>query len=411
MRIIFFAGKGGVGKTSVAGATAMRSAQMGKDTIIMSLDIAHSLVDIFDLDRRLMDKNRGEPVQVADHLWIQEMDTQEEIQRHWSEVYKYFAALLKTAGFDEVLAEELAIIPGMEEVTSLLYINSYGREKRYETIVLDCAPTGESLRFISIPTALEWYIKKLFHLERRLAKVVRPVAKRITDVPLPQDEYFEVLENLFKKLEGVDKLLCDPDVTTVRLVTNPEKIVLKETQRAYMYFCLYRMCIDAVIVNRVFPSGLNETYFARWVDNQKRYIQHAEEYFKPVPVFQAEMFPEEIVGKEAMARLAKVIYDELDPTEVFYREMPYSIIKKDGVYQLAIKLPFISKKDVEIYRVADELIVRIGAFKRHILLPKQVAGSDSIQARFEDDRLTIILGRRNHAQKDRKGGQDGAVMS
>jgi arsenite-transporting ATPase len=400
MRIIFFAGKGGVGKTSVAGATAMKSAQMGKDTLLMSLDIAHSLADIFDLDLRLMDQNKGEPVQVDDHLWIQELDVQEEIQKHWGGVYEYFIALLNTSGFDEVLAEELAIIPGMEEVTSLLYINSYAQEERYQTIILDCAPTGESLRFISIPTALEWYIKKVFNLERRLAKVVRPVARHLTDLPLPEDEYFADLEGLFQKLQGVDKLLSDPDITTVRLVTNPEKIVLKETQRAYMYFCLYRMCIDAVIVNRVFPSGLDEAYFTRWRNNQKRYIQHAEEYFKPVPIFKADLFPDEIVGKEAMKRLAEVIYGDRDPTQVFYREMPYGIIKKNGAYQLAIKLPFISKQDVEVHRVADELIVRIGAFKRHILLPKQVAASDSAEAHFEGDRLTIVLGRRKNAQEN-----------
>ncbi len=261
MRIILFAGKGGVGKTSVAGATGARSAQLGRKTLIMSLDAAHSLADIFDLDRELMDKNRGEPLQVADNLWIRELDVQEEIHKHWGEVYNYFSALLNTTGFDEVLAEELAIIPGMEEVSSLLYINQYAREKEYDTIILDCAPTGESLRFISIPTALEWYIKKVFNLERRIAKVMRPVVRHMTDVPLPQDDYFAALERLFKRLNGVDALLTNPDITSVRLVTNPEKIVIKETQRAFMYFCLYKMCIDGIVMNRVLPDRVTDLFF------------------------------------------------------------------------------------------------------------------------------------------------------
>jgi len=399
MRIIFFAGKGGVGKTSVAGATALRSAQRGKDTMLMSLDTAHSLADIFDLDLPLMDQNKGKPIQVADRLWIQELDVQEEIQKHWGGVYGYVTALFNTTGFDDVLAEELAIIPGMEEVNSLLYINKYAQEKRFQTIILDCAPTGESLRFISIPATLEWYFKKVFKIERRLIKAVRPVARHLTDVPLPEDSYFETLENLFHKLHGVESLLTNPDITTVRLVTNPEKIVLKETQRAYMYFCLYRMCIDAVIVNRVFPAA-TEAYFKGWRNKQERYIQQAEEYFKPVPIFKAELFPDEILGKEAIKELAETIYGDSDATQVYYREMPYDLIKKDGTYEVSMKLPFVSRQDVELHRVADELVVRIGAFKRHILLPRQAAASDAAAAHFEGDRLIIVLGRKDNAEED-----------
>lgn len=395
-RIILFAGKGGVGKTSVAGATGARSAELGRKTLVMSLDAAHSLADIFDLDRSLMDKNRGEPVQVIENLWIRELDVQEEIHKHWGEVYKYISALLNTTGFDEVLAEELAIIPGMEEISSLLYINSYARKKEYDTIVLDCAPTGESLRFISIPTALEWYIKKVFSLERRLAKVIRPVVRRITDVPLPQDEYFAALERLFNQLNGVDKLLSNPDVTTVRLVTNPEKIVIKETQRAYMYFCLYRMCIDGVIMNRVIPDNVMDSFFSGWKKKQRGYVQRAEEYFSPVPIFEADLFQDEVVGESALRRLADSIYGNQDPGQIFFHEMPFNIEKENSSYRISMKLPFISRKDVEVTKVADELIVRVGSFKRHILLPKQVAASGEARARFDGDFLTVFLGRNDH---------------
>ena len=258
MRIVFFAGKGGVGKTSTAAATGIKSAEMGLRTVIMSLDVAHSLADIFDLKQSLLDQNRGAPVKVSKKLWIQELDIQEEIQRHWGDIHKYLSRLLNTTGMDEVLAEELAVFPGMEEVSLLLYINQYVRKNKFDVILLDCAPTGESLRFISIPATLEWYMKKIFKMERLLAKYVGPVAKRVVDVPLPDDDYFEAIEKLFEQLKGVDQILMDPKVTTVRLVSNPEKVVLKETQRAFMYFCLYKLNIDAVIMNRIMPQKISD---------------------------------------------------------------------------------------------------------------------------------------------------------
>ena len=285
MRIIMFAGKGGVGKTSVAGATGIRSAAMGYKTLIMSLDTAHSLSDIFDLQKGLTDKNKGLPVKISEGLWIQELDIQEEIQCNWGEIHQYIASIFNTTGLNEILAEELAILPGMEEVSSLLYINKYAREDDFDVVILDCAPTGESLRFISIPTTLEWYIRKVFKVERKVVSYIRPLAKRLYDIPLPEDDYFKALERLFVKLEGVDRILTDPAITTVRVVTNPEKIVLKETRRAFLYFSLYKMCIDAVIMNRILPGKTEETFFDNWRESQQRYLVSAEEYFNPVPIF------------------------------------------------------------------------------------------------------------------------------
>jgi arsenite-transporting ATPase len=207
VRIIFFAGKGGVGKTSVAAATGIKSAEMGYKTVIMSLDVAHSLSDIFDLDRGLLDQNRGRPIKVSKKLWIQELDIQEEIRENWGDIHDYLSNLLSTTGLDEILAEELAILPGMVEVSLLLYINEYVRDKKFDVILLDCAPTGESLRFISLPTTLEWYIKKVFKLEKILAKFIRPVAGRLYNVPIPGDDYFDALEYLFERLKGVDEIL------------------------------------------------------------------------------------------------------------------------------------------------------------------------------------------------------------
>ena len=389
MRIIFFAGKGGVGKTSVASATGIKAAQSGHKTLVMSLDVAHSLADIFDLDRGLVDKNKGNPIKVGTNLWIQELDIQEEIERNWGDIHKYLSTLLNTTGLDEILAEELAILPGMEEVSLLLYINRYVRTKRFDVILLDCAPTGESLRFISIPTTLEWYIKKIFKMERTIARYARPFAKRLYDVPLPGEDYFDAIERLFQHLQGVDEILVNPNITTVRLVTNPEKIVLKETQRAFMYFCLYKMNTDAIIMNRILPKSVNDAYFEDWRHRQGEYIRQAETYFSPIPLFPVDLFRGEILGKERLTSLAEQIYGDRNPLDRLFVGEPYSLDKTDGKYRLKIKLPFINKKDVNLNRVSDELIIRVGGFKRHVLLPRQVAASTSVSAKLDGADLSV----------------------
>ena len=401
MRIIFFAGKGGVGKTSVSAATGIKAAEMGYKTVVMSLDVAHSLADIFDLDRDLLDKNKGEPIKINKNLFIQELDIQEEIQRYWGDIHKYLSSILYTTGLDEVLAEELAVLPGMEEISLLLYINKYVREKQFDVILLDCAPTGESLRFISIPTTLEWYMKKVFKMERTLVKYVRPIAKKVYDVPLPGDEYFQAIEDLFDKLKGVDQILVDPAITTVRLVTNPEKVVLKETQRAFMYFCLYKMSIDAIIMNRMLPDNIKDDYFKGWIKGQQYHLGEAQDFFSPVPIFPVDLFGGEVIGYNDLKRLADLIYKDSNPLQRFYKGEPYRLIKQNGIYSLQLKLPFISKKDVELNKVHEELVIRIGAFKRHIMLPRQVASLNAVKAKMEGEYLNILFkGDANGGEKE-----------
>ncbi|MBL7218338.1 MAG: ArsA family ATPase [Desulfobacteraceae bacterium] len=390
MRIIFFAGKGGVGKTSVAAATGIKVAEAGHRTVIMSLDAAHSLSDIFDLDKKsLIDQDRGSLTKIRKNLWIQELDIQEEIEKNWGDIHKYLSTLLNTTGLDEILAEELAILPGMEEVSLLLHINRYVRTKKFDVILLDCAPTGESLRFISIPTTLDWYMKKIFKIERAIVKYARPLAKRLYDVPLPGEDYFEAIEFLFERLRGVDEILIDPEITTVRLITNPEKIVLKETQRAFMYFSLYKMSIDGIIMNRVLPDSIKETYFSGWKKSQKNYIKKAEAYFSPIPLFPVNLFKSEVLGFDSLKALADQIYKEKDPLERFFDGEPYSFVKANGKYQLRVKLPFISKEDVDLNKISDELIIRVGSFKRHIMLPRQVAASNSVKAKLDGEYLSV----------------------
>ncbi len=391
MRVLFYAGKGGVGKTSVAAATGVHTAEAGHRTVVLSLDVAHSLSDVFDLDRDLLDRNRGRPIRVADNLWIQEMDIQEEIRKNWKDIHRYLSTLLNTTGLDEILAEELAVLPGMEEVSLLLYINRYVQREMFDVIILDCAPTGESLRFISIPTTLEWYMKKIFRLERTIARYARPVARKIYDIPLPGEDYFEELERLFERLEGVDRILTDPEVTSVRLVTNPEKIVIKETQRAFMYFCLYRMSIDGVIMNRILPEGLTDAYFDGWRRSQEHHLQAARTVFGPVPVLPVHLLEAEALGYEALRELGRRIYGERNPLDRFFDRAPYRLDKENGTYRLVITLPFVTRENVELNRISDELIVRVGGFQRRVMLPRPVAASSGVRARIDGRELNILF--------------------
>jgi arsenite-transporting ATPase len=389
LQIIFFAGKGGVGKTSVAAATGIRSAEMGKRTLVMSLDVAHSLADIFDLDRSLFDLNKGRPCKVADNLFIQEIDIQEEIGRNWRRIHGYFSRLLSTSGLDDVLAEEMAVFPGMEEISLLLYLNHYVRKNRFDAILLDCAPTGESLRFIGLPTTLEWYMKKIFNLERSIAKVARPVAKRLYGLPLPDEDYFEALAGLYDRLRGVDQVIADPMITSVRLVATPEKVVLKETQRAFMYFCMFRMCIDTIVLNRVLPQAAAADYFSGGHLRQQRLLQEAETMFQPVPIVPVPMFGTEVIGYESLKALAEQIYGDRDPLERSAFESPYHLTKENGTYTLKLRLPFLDKGQVDLHKTSSELILRIGGYRRHILLPKQVAAREHVKGRIDAPYLLI----------------------
>lgn len=391
MRVILFTGKGGVGKTSIAAASGVRCADLGYKTLVMSLDPAHSLSDSFDLERKLMDRGKGLPVQVNERLWIQEVDIQEEIQRYWGEIYKYLASLFNISGIEELLAEELAILPGMEEVSCILYINQYVREKAFDVMLLDCAPTGESLRFVSLPTTLDWYMNKIFNIERKVAKVAGPFLRGIYSVPVPSAEYFAAVERLYERLKGVDTILNDPALTSVRLVTNPEKMVLKESQRAFMYFCLYGLCVDAVVMNRVLPEEVRDEYFERWRATQERYIEEARGYFAPVPMLLVPLANDEVLGVEDLRALAEKIYGRQDPSKAFMSERPYKFSKHDGVYKVCVKLPFLSKEDVGLAKRGEELIIRIGNFKRHVILPRSMVSREPSGAKLEGDTLTVTF--------------------
>lgn len=392
MRILLYAGKGGVGKTSVAAATGVVAARQGLKTLIMSLDPAHSLSDVFDLDISLMSKNKGKPNQLDDNLWIQELDIHEEIVNHWGEVHKYLSQLLATSGVDDVLAEELAVLPGMEEVSALLHVNRYYNQETYDLVILDCAPTAESLRFISLPQTLDWYMNKVFRLERNIMKIARPVAKRIYDVPLPEDRMFDSIERMHQRLHGADSLLTNPDTTSVRLVCNPEKMVLRETQRAFMSFRLNGLSIDGVIINRILPTEDQGSFLGRWADVQSKYLDMAKEFFQPVPIFTAPLGGDEILGVDALGGFGQEIFGDTDPAKVLYHRQALDFVKEDDACSVKLHMPFAQKQEIDLAKVGDELIVRVGNIKRSIIMPRAFAALEPTGANLSNDELVIKLG-------------------
>jgi arsenite/tail-anchored protein-transporting ATPase len=392
MRILFFSGKGGVGKTSLAAATGVRLAQLNYRTLVMSIDPAHSLADSFDLGTDLFHVTTSDPLSINERLSILELNIQKEVKRHWQEISSYVTSVLRTTGISGVEAEELAILPGMEELSAMMYINQYRREERYDVVVLDAAPTAESLRFISMPTTLDWYMKHIFPFQRNFLKAVRPIANRVAPFELPADSYFLNVRDLFEKLEGVDEVLEDPNVTSVRLVTNPEKMVLRETQRAFVYFSLHGLTVDAVIVNRVLPDQVRDAWFNEWHTSQEGILQEIAEYFAPVPVKRVPLFAHEVLGIGRLEDLARVLYpDGEDPSAVTRTEKPYTFGKQDGVYEVRILLPFATKGEIGLFKKGDELVVEIGTLRRHIGLPRSMAGLLPGRARLESRVLTVEM--------------------
>src|SRR4051812_8819528 len=392
MRILLFSGKGGVGKTSLAAATGLQLAKLGLRTLVMSVDPAHSLGDAFDLDVGLFDAKTGDPYPISENLSIHEVNIQKEIKRHWREISSYVISVLRTTGIGEVEAEELAILPGMEELSAMMYVNQFRREGRYEAIVLDCAPTAESLRFISMPTTLEWYMKHIFPFQRGILKAVRPLANRVSPVELPTDSYFANIQDLFGKLDGIGELLEDPKITSVRLVTNPERMVLRETQRAFVYFSLHGLTVDGIIVNRVLPVEITDAFFLEWRNSQGRILEEIETYFAPVPVKRVPLFTHEVLGRERLEDLARTLYGEAeDPAAVTRTEAPYSFVKRDGHYEVRLQLPFAVKGEVGLFKKGDELVVEIGTLRRHVGLPMSMAALSPSKAKLENRILTVEM--------------------
>ena len=388
MRIIIFTGKGGVGKTSVAAATAVTCAKQGKKTLIMSTDPAHSLADSFDIDHALS----PEPVKLAPNLYGLEVSIYDDLRESWENVRVHFAALLNAQGVSSMLADEIAILPGMDELFSLTRIKRYFRTQEYDVLIVDCAPTGETLRLLALPETLNWAVKAFRNTEKFLVKpVLRPLSKLtpgLNKMVAPED-VFDSVNNMFTELEGLTAILADPKNSTVRLVMNPEKMVIKESQRALTYLGLYGLMVDAVVVNRIFPVDKDSGYLNQWKNIQQKHLVEIHDSFQPLPVRHVPMYASEVVGLTALTQMAVDVYGDSDPTEIMFSERPYEIVKVSTGYQVRIKLPFLDEDQLDLWHNGDELIVQLGNQRRIATLPSVVAGMDAGQAEVDGVWLVI----------------------
>jgi arsenite-transporting ATPase len=392
MRTLIFTGKGGVGKTSVAAATAVRAAEQGLRTLVMSTDPAHSLADSLDLEGPL----GPDPVRIANNLDALEVSIYHDIEENWGIVREHFAQLMAEQGVEGILADEMSILPGMEEAFPLIRIKKHRDDNDYDLLVIDCAPTGETLRLLSAPETFKWAIAMLRGAERYLVKpLLRPMSKitpGLSKVVAPAEVY-DAIDSMFAQMEGVASLLTNPNETSVRLVMNPEKMVIKESQRALTYLSMYGMTVDTVIVNKILPLEQDSGYLNHWKDIQQRYLQDVEHSFTPLPIHQVPYYPEEVVGLNSLHQMGLDIYGSSDPTAVLYREAPMDISKlDDGTYSVRLRLPFADVDQLDLFQNGDELVIQIGDFRRIMTLPTSLAGLEAGQAEMDGAWLIVPFG-------------------
>lgn len=383
-RTILYTGKGGVGKTSVATATALACAAAGLRTIVMSTDPAHSLSD--SLDRPL----GSEPVKVSENLFAQEIQATEEMERRWSAVQGWLTDLLEGRGLERITAEELTVPPGFDELFALLRIKEHHDSGEYDVIVVDCAPTGETLRLLSFPDVAQWWIEKVFPWEKRLISAARPVAKAFLDIPLPDKQVYDEVERLVSSLVEMNDILRDHEHTSLRLVMTPDRMVVSEAMRTFTYLNLYGYLTDAVIVNRLFPEETEGGYFASWRDKQQQQLVDVRDDFSPVPVLTAPYFDEEVIGDEMLGRLGGELFNaETRAEEVLFDTIIQDIVIEDNTARLTLALPFVEKGDVDLNKIGLEVVVRVGDQKRTIILPSSMTGFRPSGAKVTDGQLRI----------------------
>ena len=386
MRTILYTGKGGVGKTSVAAATALGAARAGKKVLVMSTDPAHSLSDAFDAPVG------PEPKEMVPGLWAQETDYTAMLEDSWAEIQEYMTTVFEWQGANTLAAEELALLPGMDELFGLLVVRRHHREDSYDALIVDAAPTGETLKLLSLPAQMSWYVDKIFPIQRRAAKFVRPLANRARSLPpFPDDSVFAAGQRFYEAIAGVEELLRSRENTSVRLVANAEKMVIAEARRAYTYLNLYDYGVDAVIVNRLLPDEVADPYFDRWRDAQREHLETIVNSFSPIPILKARLFDREMYGLEALGALAEDVFERTDPLGILFRGATHEIKKNGDGYDVVLNLPLAAKSEVDLSKRGADLLVRVGPDKRNILLPDSLARFHAAGASIEEGRLRVRL--------------------
>jgi arsenite/tail-anchored protein-transporting ATPase len=385
VRILLFTGKGGVGKTTVAAATALRCADAGLRTLVLSTDPAHSLADAFAVELGSM------PTRVADRLDGQQLDATERLEETWADVQRYVMEVLDWVGVEAIEAEELSVIPGLDEIFSLADIKSFAGSGNYDAIIVDCAPTAETIRFLSLPDILSWYMQRIFPVERRIVRVVRPMVRRMTSLPVANDDVFDAVRRFYDRLDGVRELLTDGATSSVRLVVNPERMVIAEARRTATYLALFGYHVDAVVANRLLPDAISDPWFEAWKATHAEHLAAIEAGFAPLPVLKAELAREELIGADKLREFAGLLYGDADPSGHFHKGEPLRVRARGKNRVLSLELPFADKDDLELGRRDGELLVRVGPHRRAIVLPDSLRKREVGRAKMVGDRLEVTF--------------------
>jgi len=386
VRILLFTGKGGVGKTTVAAATAVAGAGRGERTLVFSTDSAHSLADSLAVDVA------STPTEVGAGLWAQQLDARERTEEAWEDIRSYLVEVFDWAGVDGVEAEELAVLPGLDEVFGLVDLKAHATSGRWDTIVVDCAPTAETIRLLSLPDVLSWYMDRVFPMTRRVNRVVGPVVSRMTRLPVAGDHVFGAADRFYARLEGVKELLTDPALASARLVVNPERMVIAEARRTYTYLALFGYAVDAVVANRVLPDAVSDPWFDRWKAVQAEHLATVDDAFSPLPVLRAHLADTEVVGVEALAALAAEVYGDRVPSARLHEGTPLRFDRGADGWALHLDLPFAEKGEVDVGRRGDELVVTVGPYRRVLALPDSFVDRPVQRAGLREGTLTVVFG-------------------
>ncbi len=382
MRIILYLGKGGVGKTTIAAATAVRAAALGKRTLVVSTDLAHSLADCFTTPLA------SEPTELAPNLWAQEVNVLDEMRHSWGKLQAKMSDLLRQRGISDVMAEELALVPGMDEIVSLLNIYRNARDGNFEAVIIDAAPTGETVRLLSMPDTFQWYAGRIggLNLKSSTLNLARPFIKAF----IPSGEVLDAVKQLSDRVKALRDVLSDPSISSYRPVVNPERMVIKEALRAETYLSLFGYPIDAVICNRVLPPGnYQDPFMQDMYHSQEKLRKQIHATFAPLPIWEVPYHSREILGVEKLSELAQEIFGDKDPTQVFYRGPVQEVTREGDMYVLRLPLPHVEMDKVVMTKKGDEMIVEIGNFKRDITLPTVLASQEAVRARFVNKALEI----------------------